>query len=133
MICSSLFTDAVPPRRDRSIHGVPLSVNGLVHSLSVHHLRGWTGSFAECTHFSNTLHAYIRTHVCTYGDVQCTNTGVSAAPSSTINLERNTTRITAPGPISIKSAVEQIHKEIFGNRLSLPLQRLARKITPKVI
>jgi hypothetical protein len=65
--CSSPFTEAVPPRRDRSIRGVPPSVNGLVHSLSVPHLREWTGSFAECTHFVNALHAYMRTHVCTLG------------------------------------------------------------------
>ena len=65
--CSSPFTEAVPPRRDRSIRGVPPSVNGLVHSLSVPHLREWTGSFAECTHFVNALHACMRTHVCTLG------------------------------------------------------------------
>ena len=65
--CSSPFTEAVPPRRDWSIRGVPPSVNGLVHSLSVPHLREWTGSFAECTHFVNALHAYMRTHVCTLG------------------------------------------------------------------
>jgi len=69
MICSSLFTEAVPPRRDRSIHGVPLSVYGLVHSLSVPHLRGWTGSFAECTHFVNAFHyiyARMYAHTVTY-------------------------------------------------------------------
>ena len=65
--CSSPFTEAVPPRRDRSIRGVPPSVNGLVHSLSVPHLREWTSSFAECTHFVIALHAYMRTHVCTLG------------------------------------------------------------------
>jgi hypothetical protein len=65
--CSSPFTEAVPLRRDRSIRGVPPSVNGLVHSLSVPHLGEWTGSFTECTHFVNTLHSYMRTHVCTLG------------------------------------------------------------------
>jgi len=64
-LCSSPFTEAVPPQRDRSIRGVPPSVNGLVHSLSVPHLREWTGSFAECTHLVNALHACMRTHVCT--------------------------------------------------------------------
>jgi hypothetical protein len=33
--CSSPVTEDVPPRRDRSIHGVPPSVAGLVHSRSV--------------------------------------------------------------------------------------------------
>jgi len=33
--CSSPVTEDVPPRRDRSIHGVPPSVTGLVHSRSV--------------------------------------------------------------------------------------------------
>jgi hypothetical protein len=33
--CSSPVTEDVPPRRDRSIHGVPPSVSGLVHSRSV--------------------------------------------------------------------------------------------------
>jgi len=35
-LCSSPFTEAVPPRRVRSIRGVPPSVNGLVHSRSVY-------------------------------------------------------------------------------------------------
>ena len=34
--CYSPFTEAVPPRRDRSIRGVPPSVNGLVHSRNVY-------------------------------------------------------------------------------------------------
>jgi len=36
VICSSPFTEAVPPRRDRSIRGVPPSVNGPVHSRNVY-------------------------------------------------------------------------------------------------
>jgi len=35
ILCSSPVTEDVPPRRDRSIHGVPPSVTGLVHSRSV--------------------------------------------------------------------------------------------------
>ena len=34
--CSSPVTEDVPPRRDRSIHGVTPPVSGLVHSWSVH-------------------------------------------------------------------------------------------------
>jgi len=46
-LCSTPLKEAVPLRSDRSIHAVPPSVNGLVQELSVTHLRGWTGSFAE--------------------------------------------------------------------------------------
>jgi len=35
IVCSSPVTEDVPPRRDRSIHGVPPSVTGLVLSQSV--------------------------------------------------------------------------------------------------
>jgi len=49
ILCSSPFTEAVPPLRGWSIRGVPPSVNELVHSLSIPHLLEWTGSFAECT------------------------------------------------------------------------------------
>lgn len=65
--CSSPFPEVVPSQRDQSIHGVPSSGNGLVYSLSVPYLRGWTGTFAECTHFVKALHEYMRTHVCTLG------------------------------------------------------------------
>jgi hypothetical protein len=34
-LCSSPVAEDVPPRRDRSIHGVPPSVPGLVHSRSI--------------------------------------------------------------------------------------------------
>jgi len=44
-----LIHSAVPLRRNRSIRGVPPSVNGTVHSLSVPHIHEWTGSLAECT------------------------------------------------------------------------------------
>lgn len=38
-LCSTPFKEAVLPRTDRSIHGVPPSVNGLVHLWSVPILR----------------------------------------------------------------------------------------------
>jgi hypothetical protein len=73
-ICDKVVMDVLVHSRRRFLSGetgpfpeFPPSVNGLVHSQSVPHLCEWTGSFAECTHFANALHAYMRTHVCTLG------------------------------------------------------------------
>ena len=66
IICSSPVTEDVPPRRDRSIHGVPPSVTGLVHSRSVPlHPTSVNGPVhSRSVHSVNALHAYMPTHVC---------------------------------------------------------------------
>jgi hypothetical protein len=62
--CSSPVTEDVPPRRDRSIHGVPPSVSGLVHSRSIPlyptSVNGLVHS--PSVHSVNTLHTYA--HAC---------------------------------------------------------------------
>jgi len=55
--CSSPFTEAVPPGRDRSIRGVPPSVNGLVHSRSVHTL------LMHCMHICARMYAHLAGHI----------------------------------------------------------------------
>jgi len=65
VLCSSPVTEDVPPRRDRSSHGVPPSVTGLVHSRSVPlHPTSVTGLVhSPSVHLVNALHAYMPTHV----------------------------------------------------------------------
>ena len=62
----SPVTEDVPPRRDRSIHGVPPSVTGLVHSRSVPlHPTSVNGLVhSPSVHSVNALHAYMPTDVC---------------------------------------------------------------------
>ena len=66
IMCSSPVTEGVSPRRDWSIHGVPPSVTGLLHSRSVPlhpiSVNGLVYSFS--VHSVNALHAYMPTHVC---------------------------------------------------------------------
>jgi hypothetical protein len=67
-LCSSPVTEDVPPRRDRSSHGVPPSVTGLVHSRSVPlHPTSVNGLVhSPSVHSVNALHSYMPTHVCTH-------------------------------------------------------------------
>ena len=66
---------------------------------------------------------------------QCTNTGDSAAPSSTIRLALNITRITLPRSSQIQTADEQIHEEILasGGRLGLLVIPLLLEIAPTMV
>jgi len=62
--CSSPVTEDVPTRRDRSIHGVPPSVTGLVHSRSIPlHPTSVNGLVhSPSVHSVNTVHTYA--HAC---------------------------------------------------------------------
>jgi len=64
-ICSSPVKEDGPPRRDRSSHGVPPSVTGLVHSRSIPlHPTSVTGLVhSPSVHLVNALHPYMPTHV----------------------------------------------------------------------
>jgi hypothetical protein len=71
-LCSSPVTEDVPPRRDRSIHGVPPSVAGLVHSRSVPlHPTSVTGlvhsrsvySVKLCTYICPRMYAHSAGHI----------------------------------------------------------------------
>jgi len=60
ILCSSPVTEDVPPRRDRSIHGVPPSVIGLVHSRSISlHPTSVNGLvYSPSVYSVNTPHTY---------------------------------------------------------------------------
>ena len=71
-LCSSPFAEDVPPRRDRSIHGVPPSVTGLVHSRSVPlHPTSVNGLVhSPSVHSVNTLHTCPRMYAHSAGHIQ---------------------------------------------------------------